>query len=290
VALGFADRLSAGPVGIVSAAGTGLQEVSSLLSRHGVGITQGLGVGGRDLSEAVGGLMMVEALKALQADPATQVIVLISKPPAPAVAGTVLARVAAGNKPTVVCFLGGDPGPASAAGAIPACTLQEAALFAAQAAGAALAADEIIERETRDLKSQAEGLRPSLNADSATCGDSSPAAPCATRPRSSGAICWRSRSSLTHPWMQPFNSRTQRAAKVTRRWIWAKRSSPSGGLTPMIDNDLRIRRLLQEAGDPLVAVIVLDVVLGYGAHPDPASELGPAVHQARLLAASRAAS
>jgi len=55
---------------------------------------------------------------------------------------------------------------------------------------------------------------------------------------------------------------------------------------PMIDNDLRIRRLMQEAADPEVAVILLDVVLGYGAHPDPASELGPAIRQARERAAS----
>ncbi len=56
---------------------------------------------------------------------------------------------------------------------------------------------------------------------------------------------------------------------------------------PMIDNDLRIRRLLQEASDPQVSVIMLDVVLGYGAHPDPASELAPAIHQARQAALNR---
>jgi FdrA protein len=53
---------------------------------------------------------------------------------------------------------------------------------------------------------------------------------------------------------------------------------------PMIDNDLRIRRLRQEANDPEVAVIMFDVVIGYGAHPDPASELGPAIQQARQQA------
>ena len=53
---------------------------------------------------------------------------------------------------------------------------------------------------------------------------------------------------------------------------------------PMIDNDLRIRRLLQEARDPSVAVIIMDVVLGYGAHPDPAAELGPAIHKAKQIA------
>ena len=82
VALGFANVLPPGPVGIVSAAGTGLQEVSTLLAKHGVGITQGIGTGGRDLKEEVGGMMMLAGLQALQADPATQVIVLVSKPPA----------------------------------------------------------------------------------------------------------------------------------------------------------------------------------------------------------------
>ena len=62
VALGFANVVPSGPVGIVSAAGTGLQEVSTLLAKHGVGITQGLGTGGRDLKAEVGGLYDVGRL------------------------------------------------------------------------------------------------------------------------------------------------------------------------------------------------------------------------------------
>src|SRR5512141_2562703 len=108
VALGFANVLPQGPVGIVSAAGTGLQEVSTQLARYGVGITQGIGVGGRDLKKEVGGIMMLEALKALQQDEATKVLVLISKPPAQEVVRLILDQVAASAKPTVICFLGGD--------------------------------------------------------------------------------------------------------------------------------------------------------------------------------------
>ena len=105
-ALGFANALPNGPVGIVSAAGTGLQEVSTLLAKQGVGISQGIGTGGRDLKEEVGGLMMLAGLEALQNDPETDLILLISKPPAPAVAARVLEQVTAYQKPTVVCFLG----------------------------------------------------------------------------------------------------------------------------------------------------------------------------------------
>ncbi len=82
VALGFANVVPKGPVGIVAAAGTGLQEVSSLLAKYGSGLSQGIGTGGRDLKEEVGGLMMLAGLKALQDDPDTKVIVLVSKPPA----------------------------------------------------------------------------------------------------------------------------------------------------------------------------------------------------------------
>jgi FdrA protein len=110
VALGFANDLPSGPVGIVSAAGTGLQEVSSLLARRGVGISQGIGTGGRDLKIEVGGIMMLLALQALQQDPNTEVVVLISKPPAEEVARVVLKQASASEKKTVVCFLGGELG------------------------------------------------------------------------------------------------------------------------------------------------------------------------------------
>ena len=106
VALGFANVIPEGPVGIVSAAGTGLQEVSTLLAKNGVGITQGIGTGGRDLKESVNGIMMLAGLKALQEDENTKYIVLVGKPPAPSVTKLVMDQIAKGSKPTVMCFHG----------------------------------------------------------------------------------------------------------------------------------------------------------------------------------------
>ena len=286
VALGFANVVSAGPVGIVSAAGTGLQEVSTLLAKQGIGITQGLGTGGRDLREEVGGSMMLEALKALQADPATQVIALISKPPSPAVAEAILDQVAAGSKPTVVGFMGGDPAQVSAVpNAIPARTLQETALLAAQAAGADIASvDDIIEREERDLELQADVLRSLL----------APGQRYLRGLFSGGTLCYEAQvvwqDILAEPVLSnaplgkhdklPDSTRSQKHTAVDL----GEEEFTVGRPHPMIDNDLRVRRLMQEARDPDTAVIMLDVVLGYGAHPDPASELGPAVRQARKIA------
>jgi FdrA protein len=104
--IAFANAVPRGDIGIVSASGTGLQEVSSLIARLGGGVSHGIGVGGRDLDARVGALGTLAAFDALEQDPATSKIVLISKPPAPQVAKLVLKRVKRSAKPCVVCFLG----------------------------------------------------------------------------------------------------------------------------------------------------------------------------------------
>src|SRR5437764_7685309 len=109
--LAFANVVPRGDIGIVSASGTGLQEVSSLIARLGGGVSHGVGVGGRDLDERVGALGMLAALDALDADAATRSLVLIAKPPAPRVARMVLERLRRSAKRAVVCFLGSrEPG------------------------------------------------------------------------------------------------------------------------------------------------------------------------------------
>jgi FdrA protein len=108
IGLGFANAVPRGNIGIVAAAGTGLQEVSTLIAKAGAGITQAIGVGGRDVSEQVGGIMLLEGLKKLQADPETQVIVVVSKIPAASVTEKILAQVALSNKPTVLALMAND--------------------------------------------------------------------------------------------------------------------------------------------------------------------------------------
>ena len=122
--IAFANAVPRGDIGIVSASGTGLQEVSCLIARMGGGVSHGIGVGGRDLDERVGALGTLAAIDALEHDAGTKTIVLISKPPAPRVAEQVLAAPRPGGKKrSVVCFLGLDkPGLAR--------TLREAAEMA----------------------------------------------------------------------------------------------------------------------------------------------------------------
>jgi FdrA protein len=106
--IAFANAVPRGDIGIVSASGTGLQEVSTLIARLGGGVSHGIGVGGRDLDERVGALGTLAAIDALEADPTTAKIVLISKPPSPRVANRVRERLKASPKPSVVCFIGAE--------------------------------------------------------------------------------------------------------------------------------------------------------------------------------------
>ncbi|HUV91437.1 MAG TPA: acyl-CoA synthetase FdrA [Anaerolineae bacterium] len=288
VALGFANAVLRGPVSIVAAAGTGLQEVSTLLAKRGVGIRQAIGTGGRDMHEQVGGITMLSGLEALQADPQTEVLVLVSKSPAPAIAGRVLEQVQKSDKPTVVCFLGGDPAPVAAVGGLPARTLQEAAYrAAAEAAGyRGPAANEALERESAGLKAQAVELKVRLQ----------PGQRYLRGLFSGGTLA----AEALVVWEELLGDVTSNVAVEPRLKLSdATRSQGHcavdlgedeftvGRPHPMLDHDLRIRRLMQEASDPEVAVVALDVVLGYGAHPDPASELGPAIRQARERAAGQ---
>jgi succinyl-CoA synthetase alpha subunit len=288
VALGFANVLPRGPVGIVSAAGTGLQEVSTLLARKGVGISQGIGTGGRDLKKEVGGIMMLEALKALQQDEATSVIVLISKPPAEEVVRLILDQVAASVKPAVICFLGGDASQTALAkipNVVPARTLYECALLAAQMIRPEIGvAAEMLEAENTRLAEQAKSLKARLN----------PSQYYLRGLFSGGTLCYEAQviwketldipvySNAPLPGIPalPDSTKSRQHTVVDL----GEEEFTVGRPHPMIDNDLRIRRLLQEARDPEVAVIMLDVVIGYGAHPDPASELGKAVEDAQKLA------
>ncbi len=105
-ALCFGNAVRRGNIGIVGASGTGSRELSVRIHEFGGGVSQLIGTGGRDLSEKIGGLMMLDAISMLENDPQTEIIVLISKPPAPAVARKVLERARACRKPVVACFLG----------------------------------------------------------------------------------------------------------------------------------------------------------------------------------------
>jgi FdrA protein len=286
VGLGFANVVPRGPIGIVSASGTGLQQVTCLITEYGSGISQAIGTGGRDLSQAVGGRTMLAGLGLLQRDPDTRVIVLLSKPPAPEVARRVIESAAQGTKPTIIAFLGAAPGNADALGATHlhfARTLSDAARLAA-----ALAGEHGIPLPGDPMPPEAQSASQQARA--------------ALKPEqrfvrgifSGGTLCDENMTLLSARLGPVYSNIPLRPdwrladAKTSQDHTAIDFGSDEftvGRPHPMIDSGLRLRRLAQEAADPTTAVILLDIVLGYGAHADPASEFAPAIEAARASAA-----
>lgn len=272
IGLGFANRVRRGNIGVVGASGTGLQQVTARIHQLGGGITHALGTGGRDLSEKVGAITAKQALDLLARDTATQVIVLISKPPAQAVVDDLLRMAAGLGKPVVIDFIGYRPAESQQGNIYFVKTLDEAAALAV----------ELADFETTNHQS------PLTNC----------FAPIQRYLRglfSGGTLAYEAQLIL-----QEYLPGVYANAPLDKRFKLEKATVSHahtivdlgedeftvGRLHPMLDHELRIKRLAQEAADPETAVILLDVVLGDGAHPDPASELAPAIAAALALAAA----
>ncbi len=272
VGLGFANRVRRGPIGIVAASGTGLQQVSSRIHQLGSGITHALGTGGRDLSEAVGGATTRQAIDLLGRDPETKVIVVISKPPAPNVAEQMLLAAEATGKPVVIELLGFGGRSALGRDISFSRTLDEAAELAV------------------DLAEPGDWRLAGVDPDRFAVGQQY-----LRGLFSGGTLAYEALLILQKYLPQVYsNMSVDRSVRLPNPMLSRAHTIVDlgddeftvGRLHPMMDNDLRIRRLQQEADDAETAVILLDVVLGYGAHPNPAGELVPAISAAKERAAA----
>ena len=249
VGLGFANAVRPGPVGIVGASGTGIQQICCLLDGAGVGVSHALGTGSRDLSDDIGGASTLRALDALDADAATEVIVVVSKKPGEHMAGKIRDAAAACSTPTVVALLGerllGEP------------LSGEQGVTLEGAAAAALGA---LGRDMPEPRSW-----PASHAGSATAARTGSAL---VGLFSGGSLC-------------------QEAQAIVEQVLGPNAANglidlgddqfTRGRAHPMIDYRLRLDRLRTAIDDPAVSTVLLDVVLGYGAHPDPAAELVPMI-------------
>ncbi len=247
--IAFANVVPRGDVGLISASGTGLQEVSCLLARAGRGISHGIGVGGRDLSEEVGGLMTLAAIDALEDDPATRHIVIISKPPAARVAGLIAARVAKCAKPVTLCLLGSGG-----------MTLASAAEQVLGRPIAGHAAPGLVQRA---------GWLRGLYSGGTLCNE-------AQIVLLGAGLAVRSNVPV------PGAGETARLEIDAHCLIDLGDDDYTRGRPhPMIDPELRNALLEKTLADPAVAVVLLDVVIGYGAHADPAGLIARSIEAAR---------
>ena len=279
VPLGFANVVRRGAIGVVGASGTGTQQVTCLVHRFGAGISQAIGTGSHDLSRPVGGITMLQGIRALAADKATKVIVLVSKPPSPEVAQTVLSEAKRCGKPVVVNFIGAAPESIRGKNLHPATTLEHAALAAVALARGRKPPDEspgaLPPLRLGPMSSSQRYLR-GLYSGGTFCYEAS-----GLLGTSLGAVC---SNAAVDPKRRLANIRTSKGHTLIDLGddVFTR-----GRPHPMIDFRLRNERLLLEADDPKVAVILFDVVLGFGAHRDPAGELVPVIEKAQAAAAKK---
>jgi FdrA protein len=277
-ALGFANKVRQGNIGIVAAAGTGIQEVSTLLHKMGGGVSHAIGTGGRDLSKDVGGITMKMGIRTLLNDPETEVLVLVSKPPHPDVEQEIYRMLEGIEKPVVINFLGSTETGLKQKNVRFAKTLEEAALEAMRLSGAE---PGLIEPDV-SLAAFDNKLHRLAGAQKYLRGLYSGG----TLANETRLILeWEGlfiRSNLhkdpEHRLKNPFVSEENTIVDMGDD-VFTK-----GAPHPMIDSTRRIARIIDEARDPETAVILLDLVLGYGAHPDPAPEIAETIIKAREIA------
>lgn len=262
VGLGFANVAARGRVGCVAASGTGLQAVVARLDALGEGISQGIGVGGRDLSEAIGGAMTLFALDALGADPATEAVILISKPPHPSVLALLAAKIDTLRKPVVVCCVGAAPRVSGAAVWVE--TLDQAG----DAAVALLRGGSWQPRRFSDVAT----VRAQLAAADGGGFERGRILGLYT----GGTLAYEA-SHLLGPALG--------ANHPHQILDLGDDQFTVGRPHPMIDPGARTDRILAAGSDPEIGVFLLDLVLGKGAHDNPAEPLAAAVVEARQRAA-----
>jgi len=280
IGLGFSNIINSGPIGVIAAAGTGLQEVTSLINNLGSGITHGIGVGGRDLSEQVGGITTLQAIKMLNNDQATEVFLLVSKPPSKKVAEKILTAVKKTGKPAVICFLGSllkneDPNISFIS------TLEDASFRAVQLVEKSNKKpginfskywDKYAQQAVKSLDSEQKYLRGLY---------------------SGGTLCYESQQVLqpilgniysNAPLNKEFKLKDSNKSKRNSLIDLGEEEFTVGRPHPMIDANLRSERIMSEATKTDVGVILFDVILGYVASPDPAGDLLPAIKEAKKSA------
>ena len=277
VALGFANVIRRGNIGIAAASGTGLQEVTVIIDKLGGGISQALGTGGRDLKAAVGGKMMLATLAALNADPQTEVIGIISKPPAPEVMVKILEQVKSFKKPVVACFLGGDKKVLSNSNVVAVDNLEQAAT---SLVGLASKQKNGVEKTLRINNESLLG-KVKLNEVKGKF---------VRGLYTGGTLAYETLLILNQKLPnvysniaidKKFNLADPEKSQQNTILDMGEDYFTDGQPHPMIDPNQRGNRIIKDGKDQDTAVVLFDCVLGYGSHEDPAASVVKAINEVK---------
>lgn len=271
-AIGLCSMVNRGNIGLAGASGSGIQTVMVLVHRNGFGISHAIGTGGRDMSDEVGGITMIQSIKALENDDATKVIALISKPPARSALLKVIDVIKKCRKPVVVQFLNGDNKTLAENGIMYSETFDETAKKIMElSCGHTVEIKKIFDGNV-DIKSEINKFSPKQKYFRAIlCGGSL---------ADETQILWRKNKGCIYSNVafdkefmlpDPFSSIKNTVIDI------GDETFTKGRAHVAIDPTARVNRFIKEARDPETAVIYLDFLLGYALHPDPASVMSKVI-------------
>ncbi len=266
--LGFANVVKPGRIGVIAAAGTGAQEAMSLLDRFGEGVIAVIGLGGRDLNAEVDGRMARLAVASLRARDDVEAILFVSKPPADDVARAVIAE--AGDMPFVAAYVGTTasfelPSTARVAATLEAGVLETLRLLGDEVPDVVGSLESSITHSLGRLREEQTLVRGLY---------------------SGGTLCYEALTILGpilgKVWSNTPLDKSLHVPAPAGSHICldlGEEEYTQGRPHPMIDPEARLE-LLREAGQESdLAAILLDVVIGYGSHDDPAGQLAPACRE-----------
>lgn len=289
--IGFANAVRRGPIGIVGSTGTGMQEFASLVHQAGSGISHGIGTGSRDLSDAIGGISTMTAIDALERDPGTKVVALLSKPSGVETTELLMRRLADFGKPAVVCMLGARGAAALAPGAPApggrarfATTIDEAVMAALEAVGV---------QSPVSLREDSASMHKAAAAEAARMN---PSQRFVRGVFAGGTFCYQSQAILSEaglllhsnsplPGMQELDD--PRVSQEHSIVDMGAEIFVEGRPHPMIDATLRKERVAGEGRDPAVALLLLDFILGAISSRNPVGDLLDAIRDAKSSALKR---
>ena len=281
--IGFANAVRRGPIGVVASSGTGMQEFACLVHAAGSGISHGIGTGSRDLSDAIGGISTLTAVEALEADPGTRVIAVLSKPPGERAAAVLMERLAGCAKPVVLCLLGTSAAPGGNGRVRAASLIDDAVEMALRESGHP---GPVRPRQPAGLERLA----------AAEVAKMRPGQRYVRGLFAGGTFCYQSQAIfgigglVVHSNAPMAGMKELPDPRVSRESSFVDMGAElfvQGRPHPMIDATLRRRRLEEEGGDPSVAVILLDFILGAISSRDPVGDLLPAIRAVQESARRR---
>ena len=271
--LAFSNVCPTGPVGIVAASGTGLQEVMVQLCRRDVGVKHGIGTGGRDVKKSVGGISFLRGIRELAKDPDISLIVAIGKPPAPEVREKILACLKETQKKSVICFMGDDPRKD-----------EDKLFYTTELEECAVVAEALI--KGRDVSMARDKLKAEYVKLAEKRSVSAVHGKYVRGLFTGGTLCYEAQY-IAQAHINPIygnaplreDLKLENSLKpIGHSFIdYGEDEFTQGRLHPMIDPSFRAEQVKQQSEDRSVAVILFDVVLGYGSADNPSFDVVEAI-------------